>query len=131
MRQSCRNISSGPPGFCAPKSPRLSIVARRRNWSSPWRPLHQPNDRGKTDRARSLLVPMDANVYGRAPDGDDVDAAVAVQVGRREVLDRHAVRIDELPFPLFALTVATLIEPHTATDFERIGHLRVVADADD
>ena len=60
-------------------------------------------------RARFLLplIPVYPRVVRPPADGDDVRLAVAVQVGDRQVLDRHAAVIDDVPGPLLAVAVAS------------------------
>src|SRR5262245_34101298 len=65
---------------------------------------------------RSLLrrVAVDADVLRLPANGDDVDLAVAVEVGTGRVLDGHAAVLDDLPLPLLALLVEGLVDAHPA-----------------
>src|SRR5262249_30225446 len=60
------------------------------------------------------LVPVNADVVRLPPHGDDVDATIPVQVRRRQVLDRHAAVLDNLPLPLAVLDVGRLVDAHSA-----------------
>src|SRR4051812_7582609 len=85
-------------------------------------------------RSHSLpLIPVDAAIPRRAAHGDDVDLAVAVEVGRGEVFDRDPAVFDNRALPLSALAVGALVDPNAAALLERVAHLlvRVVAHADD
>src|SRR5579864_1223231 len=80
-----------------------------------------------------LLIPIDFRVPGLAAHGDDVDAAVAVDVGTNQVFDRHTAVVYNLPGPLLALAVGTFIDPHAAPQCKFVAGLWiwVVADTDD
>src|SRR5439155_16799461 len=59
-------------------------------------------------------VPVDAPVVRLPAHGHQVDAAVAVEVGRRQVLDRDAATFDDLASPLRALLVLGLVDADAA-----------------
>src|SRR6516225_11022353 len=61
------------------------------------------------------FIPVDANVVRLPADGDDVDAAVAVEARRRQVFDGNAAVVENMPGPLRALVVERLVEPNAAT----------------
>src|SRR6516164_5679349 len=79
------------------------------------------------------LIPINAQVVRLPAHGNDVDLAVAVEVGGGEVLDGHAAVIDNLPSPFLALAVGALVDTHAAALREFVARLRVgiVAHADD
>ena len=64
--------------------------------------LREINPDGSVDRINASLrrrhafVPVDPHVARRASRGDDVDPAVAVQVGAGEVLARHGLVVDHV-----------------------------------
>src|SRR5262249_23737128 len=91
------------------------------------RPLRQRFS--KTAALLLALVPVNADVVRLPPDGDDVDAAVAVQIRNGEVLHRHPAVLDNLPLPLAVLQVSGLVDAHPATLAGLLAP--VVADADD
>src|SRR5262249_39516773 len=74
-------------------------------------------------------VPVDAGVVGSAAHGHDVDAAVAVEVGRGEVLHRDAPLVDQETLPLRAGRVGGLVDAHAALLAGLVAE--VVAHADD
>src|SRR5262245_24876770 len=72
------------------------------------------------------LIPINADVLSRPTDGDEVDTAVAVDVGRREVFDRDAPLFDDLPRPFAANLVHRTVDADAAANLAA-----VVADAND
>src|SRR4029077_6778174 len=51
------------------------------------------------------LIPINANVMRLPPDGDDVDAAVAVEVAGGDVFHGDAAIVENVPGPVSALVV--------------------------
>src|SRR5262249_39654627 len=74
------------------------------------------------------LVPVNANVLRLPADGDDVNLAVAVEVGRGQVLDVHTALVDQGPLPLCSLRARRSVDAHAAP-LARL-HAQVVAHAD-
>src|SRR5262249_48138646 len=65
---------------------------------------------------------------GLPADGHNVDLAVAVQIGRREVLDMNASLVEQVTLPLGALVIERLENPYTAFLAPLVA--QIVADAD-
>src|SRR5262245_43858363 len=60
------------------------------------------------------LIPVDACVLRLPADGDDVRAAVAVELGDREVFDRDAALVEELARPLRAEGLGRAVDADAA-----------------
>src|SRR5262249_40543230 len=75
------------------------------------------------------LVPVDSNIVRLSAPGDDVDAAIAVEVRRGEVFHGDAAVVEDVPCPFRALVVERLVQPHAAPLAGFVAF--VVADADD
>src|SRR5262245_5840284 len=75
------------------------------------------------------LVPIDPYVPCRPPRRDDVDSAVAIEIGGGEVFDGDAAGIDIVASPFIAFVVERFVNADAAT---LIGfHAEIVADSDD
>src|SRR5262249_24879650 len=61
------------------------------------------------------LIPVNPCVAGLPTDRDDVDLAVAVEIGRGQVLDRHAAVVDDVPGPFRAFAVRAFVDADAAT----------------
>src|SRR4051812_31334232 len=86
-----------------------------------------PRPMAATPPGSSLpLIPIYPRVVRPPADGDDVRLAVPVQVGDRQVLDRHPTVIDDVPGPLLAHAVGGLVDADAALLGKRVPLGRVV-----
>src|SRR5262245_19647952 len=72
------------------------------------------------------LIPVDACILGLPAHGDKVNSAVAIQVGRRQVLDCDATGFDDLPAPAAAALIEGSVDANAARFLAPL-----VANADD
>src|SRR5438132_10365954 len=56
------------------------------------------------------FIPINADVAGLSADGDDVRSAIAIEVGDRERLHRHAAVFNNVPGPACAFVVERLVD---------------------
>ena len=75
------------------------------------------------------FIPVNADVAGLSADGDDVRAAVAVEIGDGQRFHGHAAVFDNVPGPARAFVVERLVDADAAPLTRFVAE--VVADTDD
>src|SRR6059036_555018 len=76
-------------------------MLRRRGWKRNW---PQGNSGSVAVQSLPRLVPINLHIRRGAPDGDDLRASVAVEVGYRQIFGRHAAVIHHRLPPLAAVS---------------------------